>query len=157
MPRQWKVLELYSLETIADLVSILLPILDGLTVEEQFRKQSINRVHIRPLLIYGGTYVEYVTKGVQEWIIVLNKYNSLEENIFTLAHELAHTFAYKKNGRIVNVWRTKCVALEDFCDLFATEWLQRNNNREELVQILNGHLQEGSFFFKSPQRTVLSA
>ncbi|TSC75190.1 MAG: hypothetical protein G01um101444_36 [Parcubacteria group bacterium Gr01-1014_44] len=155
MPRKWKVLELYGLETMADLVWLLLPILDGLTVEEQFKKQLINRVQKKPLsVIYGGAYVE---KDTREWVILLNTKNSFEQHLFTLAHELAHIFAYeKRNWRWVDVWRTKGEQLEDFCDFFATEWLARNNNREQLVLILTKHLNDKVIYFSNRQGKVLN-
>ena len=155
MPCKWKVLELYGLENIADLVWILLPLLDGLTVEEQFRKQLINRVQKRKLLCYGAAYVD---KDTQEWIVFLKKSNTFEQNLFTMAHELAHTLAYeKRRWRLVNVWRTKCGQLEDFCDLFATEWLKQNNNWEQLARILTEHLDDEFIYLHSRQWKVLSA
>src|SRR3989338_5906585 len=116
MSRKWKVLKLYDLENITDLVLILLPTLDELTVEEQLRKQSIDRIQKRSFLYYGAAYID---KETQRWFVFLSKRNSFEQNLLTLAHELDHSFAYeKRNGRLVNVWRTKCKQLENFCDAF---------------------------------------
>ena len=154
MSRKWKVLKLYDLENITDLVLILLPTLDELTVEEQLRKQSIDRIQKRSFLYYGAAYID---KETQRWFVFLSKRNSFEQNLLTLAHELAHSFAYeKRNGQLVNVWRTKCKQLENFCDAFAVEWLDRNNNREQLVQILKESAGEDFIYLNNRQQKVLS-
>ena len=120
--------EMFSdLKWAAEADDFLKKIQDGTSIALQLNLRKVVRVTILPLISNGGLCIE--AGGFE---IYLNDSCGREDNIFTFAHELAHTFHYD-----VSVWPPRRLEpedlsderydlIEEFCNAFALRWVFAN-------------------------------
>lgn len=102
----------------------------GLNISEQLQERKILEIKVKPLLTYGG-----IGKMLGGFRIYLNDWNSVDDHVKTLGHEIGHTFHCVVHKLVVvSLFPDRpLVVFEDdvekFCDTFSDQWLLINEHR----------------------------
>jgi len=142
----WNVLKFFSVADIPSLVEKLVDTLPCGSVEAQLRARKIYSFRLILMKNTQALLVPIFSNDKEYEIpdcfkVALKKDSTINEWVFSVAHELGHTFAFNCDidGSLERIWsRVKCYYCEEvFADEFARQWLRRGNNREELYHLLS--------------------
>jgi hypothetical protein len=133
----------HGVDSARALLDICLQSLAELTVIEQFAQRRISSIAVRPLLVMGC--IGPSPKPSRSFRVCLRvdllEPGSESEAIFTLAHELGHTFNLGWRGREV-IWvggrrgSSAVNQVETFADTFALRWLRDEENKKGALELV---------------------